>query len=100
MVALDLGTVTHADFAACLNQSFTMRTDDVCVEAHLISVSPWGGAPHEGRQPFSLIFRGPLTPVLTQQIHVIHSPVLGELEIFLVPVGPDEQGMRYQAVFS
>jgi hypothetical protein len=35
-----------------------------------------------------------------QQIYQVEHPTLGSFELFLVPVGPDEQGMCYEAVFN
>jgi hypothetical protein len=52
------------------------------------------------RQPFSLFFRGAHRFVLPQYTYSMEHPALGALEIFLVPVGPDGQGMCYQAVFN
>lgn len=52
------------------------------------------------RQPFSLIFRGAHRFVLPQRIYSLEHPAFEALEIFLVPVGPDGQGMCYQAVFN
>jgi hypothetical protein len=52
------------------------------------------------RPPFSLVFRGPMEPVLNQQIVPLEHDSMGKLDIFLVPIGPDEDGMQYEAVFS
>ncbi len=53
------------------------------------------------RAPFSLIFRSPgERRHAPQQIYTVRHPELGEIEIFLVPIGPDERGMRYEAVFT
>ncbi len=52
------------------------------------------------RQPFSLVFRGPAEPLLAQRIWRLEHTDLGALDIFLVPIGGDEKGMRYEAVFS
>lgn len=49
---------------------------------------------------FSVFFRGPLSPVMQQHTAKLEHEQLGSLELFLVPIGPDEKGMRYQAVFS
>ena len=49
---------------------------------------------------FSLVFRGPIAPTLEQRIWPLDHPALGTIEIFLVPVGPDAEGMLYEAVFS
>ena len=51
--------------------------------------------------PFSLIFHAPdPSQVVPQQTIAVRHPELGELELFLVPIGPDERGMGYQAVIS
>lgn len=51
-------------------------------------------------EPFSLVFRGPRQPILPQAIYPLDHPVLGRLEIFLVPIGYDDRGLRYEAVFT
>ena len=48
---------------------------------------------------FSLIFRGPVTPRLVQRIHPLEHDSLGKFELFLTPVGLDENGTLYEAVF-
>ena len=53
-----------------------------------------------GREPFNLLFRGPLEPFLEQQMVVLQHDELGQLELFLVPVGQDDQGYYYEAVFG
>ena len=50
--------------------------------------------------PFSLVLRGPPTPVLTQAIYALRHPRLGVIELFLVPVGQDSQATRYEALFN
>ncbi|ACK66018.1 conserved hypothetical protein [Rippkaea orientalis PCC 8801] len=51
-------------------------------------------------QPFSLIFVGPLTPIFNQSIYQLSHPQLGEIEIFLVPLGESDTGIEYQAIFT
>jgi len=50
--------------------------------------------------PFSLVLRGPVTPVLPQAIYPLRHPRLGLIELFLVPVGQDAQATRYEALFN
>jgi hypothetical protein len=57
--------------------------------------------PHDGlrAEPYSLVFIGDV--VLEQRIYALTHPVLGALEIFLVPIGPDPSGrLQYEAVFN
>lgn len=49
---------------------------------------------------FSLIFRGPLEPALRQRTHRLKHPALGELELFLVPIGKDEGSRFYEVIFN
>ena len=52
------------------------------------------------REQFSLHFKGPAAPALPQQIYRLEHPALGALEIFLVPIRRDGEGMTYEAVFT
>ncbi|MBX7185191.1 MAG: hypothetical protein K1Y01_08625 [Vicinamibacteria bacterium] len=52
------------------------------------------------RVPFDLIFTGPKTPVLPQQIYRMETDAAEPMEMFIVPIGPEEGGMLYQAVFT
>ncbi len=97
-----LGKLTPADFSKCLNKAFNLRLESATLVLELITVDePGTGAPGGGRrQPFSLTFRGPEEPVLPQRVYALEHATMGRLEIFLVPIGPDEAGICYQAVFS
>lgn len=100
---LDLQTVTHEDFAACLNQPFKIPDrDKSMLIVQLVEAEPRGSFDPEmqTRQPFSLLFRGPPEPLLPQGLYRMNHRQLGDLELFLVPIGPDRQGMRYEAVFT
>ena len=53
------------------------------------------------RAPFSLFFKDPSpTEILPQKIYPLAHEDLGEMTIFLVPVGQDASGVTYQAVFN
>jgi hypothetical protein len=54
----------------------------------------------EHQEAFSLFFRGPSNPQLLQGIHKLRHTQLGELEVFLVPVGQDKDGFQYEAAFN
>lgn len=96
----DLANLTLETFEACLEERFDLDPGEGSPLAlMLVEASAYGSARGD-RQPFSLIFRGPMEPVLTQQIYSLSHATLGELGLFLVPVGPDDQGMCYEAVFN
>ena len=67
----------------------------------LILAEPSATARSDAVRPFSLIFRGPMQPILQQQIYRLECEGLAEpVDLFLVPIGPDAGGMRYEAVFN
>jgi GNAT superfamily N-acetyltransferase len=51
-------------------------------------------------EQFSLIFTGVASPWLQQGLYTLVHPQMRECELFLVPIGPDAAGMRYEAAFS
>jgi hypothetical protein len=52
------------------------------------------------RQPFSLLFRSESPVVLPQKIYRMTNATVGPIEIFIVPVARDRQGIVYQAIFN
>lgn len=52
------------------------------------------------RAPFSLLFLGPVDPILPQRIYRLEHESVGPIEIFIVPVGRDQSGTTYEAVFG
>jgi hypothetical protein len=93
-------------FTECVGSKFLIQlTSTNPMEVDLIKVS---GTPASsngrldslGDRPFSLIFRGPMSPILFQKIHTVSHEKLGEHLIFLVPIGPDGIGICYEAVFN
>ncbi len=95
--ALDLGTLTAEDFSRHVGEAYAMCQSGNDITLQLARVKTWGRGK---RQPFTLTFRGPHQPILPQRIYTLENPDHGCLSIFLVPIGPDESGMRYEAVFS
>jgi len=57
--------------------------------------------PHRLRAtPFSLVLRGPRSPMLPQATYALRHPRLGPIALFLVPVGQDAKATRYEATFN
>jgi len=100
-----LENFTVDTFAPLVGHVFVVYVDTTNVlDLELLEAVPLGGsdstAAVQGRRPFSLTFRGPRMPVLVQRIYPMGHPTLGSFEVFLVPVGSDEQGMLYELVFN
>jgi hypothetical protein len=54
----------------------------------------------QARTPFSLVFTDPDPEHVPQQtVDVVHEE-LGAFPLFVVPLGPSDDGMRYEAVFA
>ena len=63
-------------------------------------LGPDGGGRPGAPEQFSVIFRGGAGDHLPQRTYPMDHETLGKFELFIVPIGPDDQGMRYQAVFG
>jgi hypothetical protein len=101
---------TVATFAERLGETFRVYPDAAdatrCLDMALIEATDLSArgrqqASDSGRRaPFSIVFRGPATPILPQRIYRVEQPAIGTFDLFLVPIGPDEQGLRYEAIFT
>jgi hypothetical protein len=100
-----LESFTAATFEPHRGEPFSVRaTEQIALALTLSEVTPLGPAPAgaEGprRAPFSLMFHGPQTPILPQRIYRVEHEAIGTFDLFLVPLGPDPVGMRYEAIFG
>ena len=85
----------------CLNQSFTLYSDETDHQLELIEVTRLHDG-HDATAPaaFSIVFRADKDLLLNQGTYRMNNQALGELDIFIVPIGPDQEGMCYEAVFT
>jgi hypothetical protein len=89
----------HEDFAKHLNSTFRIRIDESqTVESELTEVSERLLSPKQER--FSLVFRTSNDFFLGQGQRPFEHDVMGEFELFLVPIGRDDNGTDYEAVFN
>lgn len=90
------------DFASRLNETFSVDVDQGRTPFVLVEAAPLPHQVFNGmvREPFSLIFHS-ATPVLfPQRVYQMSCPTMSEFGIFLVPVGRNQDGFLYQAVFN
>ena len=98
--------LTHGQFVDRISEAFEVRDASVAAvtltlaETSMSDASGGTGPDGTERRAFSLLFRGPADPLLPQRTYRLEHPELGGLDIFLVPLGPDSEGMRYEAVFA
>ena len=93
-----LPSLTLAHFTPHIGQSFALASEQAPGKLRLLSAQSSRHPQHAGRQGFSLVFAG--QAALTQAVHHLVHPGLGALDIFLVPIGPGEQGQQYEAIFN
>lgn len=85
-------------FAALMNEHF--EVGDTGIVLQLVECSRLKSFPGEPREPFSLVFQGPQTPLLPQKTYPLRNSQLGMVEIFLVPIRSVADGFQYEAVFN
>lgn len=97
------GQLVYEDFADKVGQVFAITSDDApaialtLAEAELLHA---GQGLRGGRPPYSLMFLSEDERVLPQRLYRLEQEALGEIALFLVPVGKDARGVHYQAVFN
>jgi hypothetical protein len=87
---------TGQDFIPHLHTIFKIETP-LALELELKEVSDRSNARIE---QFSLLFAGPPSPLLPQGTYALQHARMGEVSLFLVPLGPRNGRMIYQAVFT
>ena len=93
-------SVAKADFFEPIEgESFAVDEQDFSLQ--LVGVTQLtSSATNPDRHPFSLTFKGRCHDVPTQGLYRLEHPTTGKLEIFLVPVGMDEEDCLFEAVFN
>lgn len=90
---------TRDAFFACLHTRFrAVNVAPQPVNLELIEVTET--IERANQTGFSILFLGPAEFPLLQHIYTLQHETLGEMELFLVPVGRRENGFEYQAVFN
>src|ERR1044072_3117644 len=94
---------TEAEFSKHVNTKFRLVVDlPQTIELTLGSVTPRKIDPNEeaGMERFSAMFLGPSEIFLPQQTYRVSHPEMGEFDIFLVALGQEGEGFRYEAVYN
>jgi len=95
--------LTEAEFSKHVNTKFQVRLDaEAAVDLELVEVKGYPGHPgdQQGMERFSLFFKGPGQPALTQSTFSMTHESMGTFDLFLVPLKPDADSSRYEAVFN
>ncbi|WP_422377469.1 DUF6916 family protein [Roseibium sp.] len=95
----DLRTLTIQDFEKLVDAAFEVRSTPTKLQLSLLEVKAMGSGERDGGA-FSVLWQGPVEPVLEQSIYTLYQPDFGEQEVFLVPVAEKDVGIQYEAVFT
>jgi hypothetical protein len=99
-----LETATSETFVPHVGTTFEATTqagDTIALVLTSCDVDSSSGPAPGGRIPFSLLFHdADASRYAAQQTFSMSHEDLGEFPLFLVPRGPDQHGMGYQAIFS
>lgn len=89
-------------FAPRVGEDFDLSLGESGMPLTLVESAPLPVHAFSGimRAPFSLLFRSVSAVVLPQRIYRLKNATLGHLDVFLVPIARDREGVLYQAVFN
>ena len=86
-------------FAAAVSSGFGVRAgDETPVEFTLVECKTHVDT--DTQECYSLLFRGPSDQPPVQGTYVLENESLGKLELFLVPIKQDAQGLYFEAVMN
>lgn len=100
-MAADLHLLEISDFQPLLNQIFYIQfSPEIRLEAELVEVTEICGYTPLQRKPFSFVLLTDNKMNYPQSTYILEHPIKGELPVFLVPIGAEEKGLKYEAVFA
>ena len=86
-------------FAAAVNSGFDVRSgDEAPVKFTLLECNIQVDT--DVQECYSLVFRGPSDQPAVQGLYLLENDELGKLQLFLVPIKRDDQGLYFEAVMN
>ncbi|MCB9436282.1 MAG: hypothetical protein H6673_04720 [Anaerolineales bacterium] len=97
-----LDQLTSANFAPHLHSTFHIHYDNgQILEVKLVAIQEFAEHADQPRQAFSLTFQSTEKSFyLKQAIYTLAHEQMGQMDLFIVPLGPDQAGMNYEVIFS
>jgi hypothetical protein len=97
-------SLTEQEFSQHVNTNFRVSDAQQPVELCLVEVKGYENKgereSQRGMERFSVFFTGPGDCYLPQKAYCLEHDRMGAFDIFLVPIGRDDQGYNYEAVFN
>ena len=93
---------SYEGFVPYINETFAVGLGASTVEMTLVQATKWQPRDWEGlrKEPFALLFKCANPVILPQRVYPFVKSGFGKMEIFIVPVGREKDGIVYQAVFN
>jgi hypothetical protein len=97
-----LQLLTFETFAPHLNTTFALKLGESSIDLTLTSADKKQIRAYSGmmREPFALYFRSASQVVLPQRIYPLVHDAMGRLDLFIVPIAREPEGIVYEAVFG
>jgi len=102
-MTVNLERLTEGDFGGRVGESFRIRLasgEYLGVILAEVTAHPYLPPLPERRRGFSIVLESERPGHLPQGIYAVEHDLMGVLELFLVPIGRRDRGMRYEAVFN
>lgn len=94
------GEITHQSFESIIGEKVALQAGDLSFRAKVESVDLLQNHSNHSRQPFTVVLEAEDAAHHGQQMFRLSHPDLGDQKLFLVPIGPGDEGMRYEIVFN
>lgn len=91
--------LTRQDFEQLAAGSLSIVQDGHTATLTVVEARDLPPTSHRSR-PFAVVLEGPRDPFLPQAIYPIQHPVLGLLELFIVPIARDAAHTRYEVIVN
>jgi hypothetical protein len=95
-----LDRISKEDFEPLVGQKVKVYRDESGSDLEVKEVVATRSPSPRATEPFRIVLRSRDGWVATQGMFRIEHPVLGELELFVVPIGPDGEGLCYEIIFN
>ena len=89
-------------FAPHVRETFSLSLGDSSLDITLVDAKrrPTRVVAGLRAEPFALYFQSQSHVVLPQKLYAMSNPGMGNLNIFIVPIGREKDGIVYEAVFN
>jgi hypothetical protein len=94
--------LSYETFAGHVRETFSLSVGETSVDITLVEAQRKRVRVVAGirAEPFTLYFKSQSHVLLPQKLYPLSNPGLGKMNIFIVPVAREKDGVIYEAVFN